>query len=434
MSTLLPIRTPEELAERRDAGPSDEVFAAATAIVREVRERREAALREYAERFGDLGPGGALVIAKEALADAVMATDEADRERLRRVADRIRTFADGQRASLAPYTTSIPGGRAGHQIAPVERAGCYAPGGRYSLPSSVLMTVLTARAAGVRDVWVASPRPTRTTMAAAGIAGARALLCAGGAHAIAALAFGAGPVPPCDVIVGPGNEYVTAAKQIVGRSVGVDAPAGPSELLVVADDTADAAVVAADLLAQAEHDVRAVPLLVSVGPTVATDVQAELSRQLATLPSRDVAAAALKNGGVMVVRTVDEAIAACDLLAPEHLALHVAEAELLLPRFRHYGAAFIGSAAGEVLGDYGAGPNHVLPTGRAARHSGGLSVLTFLRVRTWMTIDDPALGRELYEDAAWLGRIEGLEGHARSAERRLRAYGTPAATTESSSG
>jgi phosphoribosyl-ATP pyrophosphohydrolase/phosphoribosyl-AMP cyclohydrolase/histidinol dehydrogenase len=219
--------------------------------------------------------------------------------------------------------------------------------------------------------------------------------------------------------VGPGNAYVTAAKQLVTGHVAIDTLAGPSELVVLADATADAGIVAADLLAQAEHDPRAVPVLVSVGAAIAEEVSAELLRQLETLPTAVVARAALANGGAVVVRDLAEGIATCDLLAPEHLELHVADAACVAPRLRHYGALFVGTAAAEVLGDYGAGPNHTLPTGGAARSAGGLSVLTFLRVRTWLAIDDAAGARELVEDAAWLGRLEGLEAHARSAERRL---------------
>lgn len=419
MTTVLERRTAEDLARRMGGSPPPAVLERVAAIVGDVRARGEVALREHAERLGDLAPGAPLVIPRETLASALGAMKDGDRERLERIADRIRAFAQGQRGALGAFTTSIPGGRAGHVVAPVERAGCYAPGGRYPLPSSVLMTALTARAAGVSEVWVASPRPAPITLAAAELAEADGFLAVGGAQAIAALAYGAGPVPSCDAVVGPGNAYVTAAKQLVAGRVAIDTLAGPSELVVLADATADPGTIAADLLAQAEHDPQAVPVLVSVGEAIAARVSAELARQLERLPTADIARAALANGGAVVVRDLDEGIAACDLLAPEHLELHVADAESLAPRLRHYGALFIGAGSAEVLGDYGAGPNHVLPTGRAARSAGGLSVLTFLRVRTWLRIDDPVGARDLIEDAAWLGRVEGLEAHARSAERRL---------------
>jgi len=422
--TVFPLRTARELADRFDRGTPPDVAAAAAAILDDVRRRGEPALREHAERFGDLDRGAPLLVPAEALAAALAAMPAGDRRRLERVADRIRAFARGQRAALVPFEMDIPGGRAGHRIAAVERAGCYAPGGRYPLPSSVLMTAVTAREAGVREVWVASPRPAPITLAAAALAGVDGLLAAGGAQAIAALAFGAGPVPPCDAVVGPGNAYVTAAKQLVAGRVAIDTLAGPSELVVLADDSAPPALVAADLLAQAEHDPLAVPILIGVGDLVARRVTAELERRLATLPTAGVARAALANGGAVVVRDVDEGIAACDLLAPEHVELHLADAAAVAKRLRHYGALFVGSGAAEVFGDYGAGPNHVLPTGRASRSAGGLSVLTFLRVRTWLEIDDPAGARELTEDAAWLARQEGLEAHARAAELRSESAGT----------
>jgi phosphoribosyl-ATP pyrophosphohydrolase/phosphoribosyl-AMP cyclohydrolase/histidinol dehydrogenase len=283
------------------------------------------------------------------------------------------------------------------------------------------MTAVTARVAGVREVWVASPRPQALTLAAAAVAGADGLLAAGGAHAVAALAYGGGPFPlaPCDVIVGPGNRYVTAAKQLVGAATAIDLLAGPSELTVLADGTADPGRVAADLLAQAEHDPDAMPVLVTSDPNLAERVDAELAWQLSDLPTALVARAALANGGVIVVADLDEGVAACNAIAPEHLQLELRDPDAVAPRLAHYGALFIGPGGAEVLGDYGAGPNHVLPTGGTARSTGGLSVYTFLRVRTWLRIDDPVAARPLVEDAIWLGRAEGLEGHARAAERRL---------------
>ena len=420
MTPILPFRSPGDFAGRLDDVLPAAVQETAAAIVADVRARGEAAVREHAERLGDVAPGAPLIIPRDDLRAALVAMPDDERRRLERIALRIRNFAEAQRTALRNVTVSIAGGRAGHAIAPVERAGCYAPGGRHPLPSSVLMTALTARVAGVGVVWVASPRPAPIVLAAAALAEADGLLAVGGAQAIAALAYGAGPVPRCDAVVGPGNAYVTAAKQLVAGRVAIDALAGPSELVVLADATADPATVAADLLAQAEHDPHAVPVLVSIGENVAERVSAELARQLETLPTADVARAALSNGGAMVVPDLDAGVDLCDQLAPEHLELHVAEAESVGPRLRHFGAVFVGAASGEVLGDYGAGPNHVLPTGRTSRSTGGLSVLTFLRVRTWLAIDDAVAARELIEDAAWLGRIEGLEAHARSAERRLR--------------
>ncbi len=418
MTSLLSPRTIDEIIRRRRSAVPAEALAAAAEIVESVRRGGEPAVRRQAERFGELQQNEPIVIQRPALEQALRGLNREDRERLERVAGRIRTFAEAQRGALSELTVAIPGGKAGHTVAPVERAGCYAPGGRYPLPSSVLMTAVTARAAGVREVWVASPRPTPLVLAAAAVADVNGLLRIGGAHAIAALAYGAGPIPPCDVVVGPGNQYVTAAKRLVAGDVGIDLLAGPSELVVFADATADPALVAADLLAQAEHDPCALPVLVSVGTSLSAQVDKEIGQQLTDLPSADVARAALAHGGVITVETIDDGIAVCDAIAPEHLQLHLADAPAVAPRLAHYGALFIGAAAGEVLADYGIGPNHVLPTGGTARWTGGLSVLTFLRVRTWVRMIDASAAREVIEDAAWLGRAEGLEAHVLAASLR----------------
>jgi len=421
MTALLPPRTVDEIVRRRRSAVPAEALAAAAEIVEAVRRDGEPAVRRHAERFGELQRNKAIVTERPALEQALRSLNRADRERLERVAGRIRAFAEAQRACLREFAVLVPGGEAGHMVAPVERAGCYAPGGRYALPSSVLMTAVTARAAGVREVWVASPRPTPLVLAAAAVAHANGFLRIGGAHAVAALAYGAGPVPACDVVVGPGNHYVTAAKRIVAGDVGIDLLAGPSELIVFADASADPALVAADLLAQAEHDPCALPVLVSASPSLSAQVELEIRQQLSDLPGADVARAALANGGVITVDTIDDGVTVCDAIAPEHLQLHLADAPTVAPRLAHYGALFIGAAAGEVLADYGIGPNHVLPTGGTARRTGGLSVLTFLRVRTWVRITDASAAREVMEDAAWFGRAEGLEAHARAAEQRVLA-------------
>ncbi|HBP22919.1 MAG TPA: histidinol dehydrogenase, partial [Planctomycetes bacterium] len=264
------------------------------------------------------------------------------------------------------------------------------------------------------------PRPTQVTLAAAAVAGADALLAVGGAQAIAALAYGAGPVPPCDVVVGPGNRWVTAAKQLVAGVVRIDMLAGPSELVVIADGGADPETVAADLLAQAEHDPDARPIVLSPSGELLERVDEALARQLETLPTADTALPACREQGAAILcADLEEACAVSDRLAPEHLQLHLANPAEARRRLRHYGALFLGRAGAEVLGDYGAGPNHVLPTGGTARSSGGLSVFTFLRVRTWLHLDDLAAAAPLARDAADLARLEGLEGHARAAEARL---------------
>jgi len=355
---------------------------------------------------------------REELKEAFDKMEVKDQAMMRRTADRIRDFAAAQRAALTDTTVGIPGGAAGHFVEPVQCAGCYAPGGRYPLPSSVLMTALTARAAGVPTVWVASPRPAQATLAAAYLADADGLLAVGGAQAIGAMAYGVG-VPAADVIVGPGNKWVTAAKSIVSGICAIDMLAGPSEVLVIADDTAEPKVVAADLLAQAEHDTEARPILVATSEAIVDEVNVEVKKQLSVLPTAATALEAVKKGFACVVDSVNEAVKISDVIGPEHLEIQTREAMAVAKKCNNYGAVFVGAVSAEVLGDYGAGPNHVLPTSGTSKYTGGLSVFTFLRIRTWMHITDKEAAQEMVGDAVSLARIEGLEGHARAAECRL---------------
>jgi phosphoribosyl-ATP pyrophosphohydrolase/phosphoribosyl-AMP cyclohydrolase/histidinol dehydrogenase len=412
--SLLPRVDPAATGRLRRRPVDPDTLAAAAAIVEDVRAGGEAALRHHAARLGDIGSLDPLVVDREGLDDAVGSLDPGRREMLERVASRIRGFAAAQRAGLGDLDVAVPGGRAGHRWLPVGCVGAYAPGGRYPLPSTVLMTVIPARVAGVGQVWVASPRPTPVTMAAAGLAGADGLLRVGGAQAIAALAFGT-VSPACDVVVGPGNRWVTAAKKHLYGEVGIDGLAGPSEILIIADGAADAAVVAADLLAQAEHDPQAVPMLVTTAAAVVDAVEEEIVAQLEDLPTSVTTTAALGHGFSAVVGSIDEAIGLSDRLAPEHVALHVADPDAVAGRLTSFGSLFVGGGSAEVFADYGAGPNHVLPTGGGARFQSGLSVSTFLRSPTWTTLDEPAA---LVADTALLARLEGLEAHARAAERR----------------
>lgn len=394
-----------------------ETMRIAESIVGEVRSEGVTALRRFALEFGDLAdPEQALWLDRSVLEAAFHRLPESQRGVLQRTAARIESFARGQRNALGDYSVTESGFELGHTCAPVQCAGCYAPGGRYPLPSSVLMTAVTARAAGVETVVVASPRPGDVTLGAAFLARVDGFLPVGGAQAVAALAYGVGDTPACDVVVGPGNRFVTAAKYVVSRDVGIDMLAGPSELVVVADGQADPVWIAADLLAQAEHDEDARPILLAVGETIAAAVEREVATQLASLPTRAVAELALRNGGI-VICDLDSAVQACDALAPEHLALHLSDPDEFRDRVSHYGAVFVGGQAAEVLGDYGIGPNHVLPTGGAARHTGGLSVFDFLRVRTHVReigVADPSLLNDVHA----LAEMEGLAGHARSAKIR----------------
>ncbi|MDE2795332.1 MAG: histidinol dehydrogenase [Gemmatimonadota bacterium] len=394
------------------------MIASVLEIIESVRRGGEAKLREYAERWDGLEAGGALVRTPAEMRAALKSLPPSDRGVLERAAGRIAHFARAQLESVAPVDVAVEGGRAGDRVVPVRVAGCYAPGGRYPLPSSVLMTAVTAGVAGVREVWLASPKPSREVMAAGAVAGVAGLLGVGGAHAVAAMAYGAGPVPRCDVVAGPGGEWVTAAKLLVSGVVGIDILAGPSELVVLSDERGDPALIAADLLAQAEHDPAALPILITTCADLVQGVEAELERQLADLPTADTARAALRNG-FTVVATEDEALRCCEELAPEHLQLHGSRAQHWEESLDRFGALFVTESVAEVFGDYGAGPNHTLPTGGTARFTGGLSVMSFLRRPIWLRLEDGPQLDTLARDTATLARMEGLEAHARAAELRI---------------
>ena len=395
-----------------------EIIAPVLEIIEAVRVRGEDAVREYAERWDGLEAGGALLRTPREMEAALESLPRAAREVLERTAGRIEHFARAQLESAVPVDVAVEGGRAGDRLVPVRVAGCYAPGGRFPLPSSVLMTAVTAKVAGVDEVWLASPKPSREVMAAGAVAGVAGLLGVGGAQAIAAMAYGAPPVPRCDVVVGPGNQWVTAAKLLLSGVVGIDLLAGPSELAVLSDEEGDPTLIAADLLAQAEHDPTALPILITITEDLVGRVEEELARQLADLPTDETAVVALRNG-FAVVAPEEEALRCCQELAPEHLELHGGSVDRWDRFLDRFGAVFVGESVTEVFGDYGAGPNHTLPTGGTARFTGGLSVFAFLRRPTWLRLEDgPALD-QLAKDAAALARMEGLEAHARAAEVRV---------------
>lgn len=392
----------------------------AASILKEVREKGYEGLIEVAVRLRDIeSKDSKIFYSRDDLKKVYEALDTETQNVLARTAERIENFAKAQKGSISDLSFSIPGGKIGHSIAPVKVAGCYAPGGRYPLPSSVLMTALTARAAGVETVWVASPRPAPATLAAAYIANADGLLAVGGAQAIGAMAYGISPISACDVIVGPGNKWVTAAKSLVSGICAIDMLAGPSEVLVIADKACDPDVVAADLLAQAEHDTESKPILVTTSQEIIDSVNEKLIARLATLPSAPVAIQAVQKGFAVLCPDLDTAVQISDLIGPEHLEIITENSLEISKKCNNYGGLFIGTISAEVLGDYGAGPNHVLPTCGTSRYTGGLSVFTFLRIRTWMHIEDKFASQEIVQDSVALARIEGLEGHARAAECRL---------------
>ena len=405
---------PSEISQASPSFDDSALLDEVSRIVQRVRTEKEVALREFVQKFDGRTPEDALLISGKELDAARGLISSEERGLLERTTSRIQSFAEAQYSTLTSLSVAVPGGRAGHDYAPMERVGCYAPGGVYPLPSSVLMTVVPARVAGVSEVVVATPKPTPILLAAAAIAGADEVICAGGAQAIAALAFGVG-VRAVDYLCGPGNRWVTAAKRLVFGTVGVDMLAGPSELVIVADKSSSPDLVAADLLAQAEHDVYARVAVLCFDEGLIKKIEDALNRQIAAIRTRDVATASLERAMAVLVSSVEQAAQVCNRIAPEHLSLHLANPDALKSKLRHYGALFVGEKAAEAFGDYGVGPNHVLPTAASARYTGGLSVASFMRMRTWLELDSP---QDVAEDCAKFARIEGLEAHARSIDAR----------------
>ena len=400
--------------------PLDEAtLAAAESIVSDVREGGRDALIDYAKKFDGHVDGQPLLLGRDALTAAKDRLDAADLALLERVASRVRDFAQGQLNAMSEMEMPVPGGKAGHSIVPVQRAGCYAPAGRYALPSTVIMTVVPAVVAGCDQVVLATPGTSDLMLAAAAVAGADYVLAVGGAQAVAAMAYGFEGFERCDVIVGPGNRWVTAAKKIVSGDCGIDMLAGPSELVLVGDESSDPATVAADLLAQAEHDVDARAFLVTTSIDLIEKVEAELEQQLSVLPTAATAKVALGNGAAVLCDSVEQVITICNALAPEHLELHCNDAQAVADKIDNAGCMFIGHQSAEVFGDYGVGPNHTLPTAGTARFSAGLNVFTFVRVRTWLKLD--AAPQSLIDDTARLAELEGLIAHQRSAQKREKA-------------
>ena len=400
----------------------------ATAILKELRDSsgkvNGSKLLQVAKRLKDIDADSTsgVVVPKSDCKAAFVGLSDQDRNSLVNIHVRVKTFAEMQRKTITDMEIDIPGGKAGHKVTACKAAGCYAPGGRYPLPSSVIMTAVTARAAGCETVVLASPNPAPITLAAAFVAGADHVLRVGGAQAIAAMAYGIADsdIPRCDVICGPGNKWVTAAKSIVNGHCGIDMLAGPSEVLVICDETANPRVVAADLIAQAEHDVVARAILLSTSADIIDQVDSQVAEQIDSLPepNKSTALEALKQSFAVQCGSIDQCVVLSDDIAPEHLEIQAEDAVKVGQACSNYGGLFLGEHAAEVLGDYGAGPNHTLPTGGTGRYTGGLSVFNFLAIRTWMRVDDKEASQSMVNDSIVMARLEGLEGHARAAETR----------------
>lgn len=412
---LLRVGAPGEM------GGFDERESAVRQIIEDVRQRGDAALLEYTLKF-DRARLAALEVSKTQVKKAYREIDAEVVSALKLAAERIGAFHAKQRKAIRGKLT-LPG--LAQLVRPLERVGVYAPGGTASYPSTVLMTAIPARVAGVKEIILVTPPKTSgsippLTLAAAAIAGVDRIFAVGGAQAIAALAFGTESIPRVDKICGPGNIFVMLAKKLVYGVVGIDGLQGPSEVLIIADETADPACCAADLLAQAEHDPLASAILVTTSGRFASEVKREIGRQLEELPRKKIAAEALAGRGIIaVVDSIDQAIDLSNLYAPEHLLLLLGSPESCLERLTNAGCIIAGEKGTVALGDYVAGPSHVLPTGGTARFSSPLSVLDFLKLTNVISVSKTGLKR-LGPAAEALARAEGLEAHARAIQKRLK--------------
>ncbi len=395
-------------------------------IVADVRERGDEALLEYTRRFDRLDASSMreLELSREELQRALDSLASADRAALQAAAARIRSYHEHQRAQSWSYVDD-DGTRLGQRISPIDRVGLYVPGGKAAYPSSVLMNALPARVAGVRELVMVVPTPdgvrNAMVLAAACIAGVDRVFTIGGAQAVAALAWGTASVPAVDKIVGPGNAYVAEAKRRVFGTVGIDMIAGPSEILVLCDGSTDPDWIATDLFSQAEHDEMAQAILLTPDAAFADRVAESIARLLPTMPRREIIARSLADrGAIVVVRSMEEACEIATSIAAEHVEISARDADRWVERIRHAGAIFLGPWTSESLGDYCAGPNHVLPTMRTARFSSPLGVYDFQK-RTSLIEVSRSGARTLGAIAATLARAEGLEAHARSAQLRVDA-------------
>ena len=401
------------------------VDVAVAGILADVRTRGDAALLDYTRRFDGVEASAVaqLELTREEMQRALATLPPSRRNALEQAASRVRAYHEKQLAHSLSYTDA-DGTRLGQQVTALDRVGLYVPGGKAVYPSSVLMNALPARVAGVGEIVMMVPTPggakNPLVLAAAALAGVDRAFTLGGAQAIGALAYGTQSVPQVDKIVGPGNAYVAAAKRRVFGVVGIDMVAGPSEVVIVGDGSVDPDWIAMDLFAQAEHDELAQAILLSPDARFIDRVAASVERQLADMPRRDVIRAALeKRGALIEVRDLDEACALVNRIAPEHLELAVAEPEPLLEKIRHAGAIFLGGYTAEALGDYCAGPNHVLPTSRSARFSSPLGVYYFQKRSSIIAVSRRG-AVSLGAIAAELARGEGLPAHAKSAEYRMK--------------
>ncbi len=398
--------------------------AAVKKILDQVQLKGDQALLHYTEKFDGVRPS-ALRVPLQTIKKARQQADPDLLEACQLAADNIRIFARKQLEQLQDFEIEIaPGVKAGQRVIPISRVGVYVPGGSFPLISSLLMGTIPAQVAGAEKIIISSPPSFNgdinpAILAAADIIGVQEIYRLGGVQAIGALAYGTETVPQVDKIVGPGNSYVTQAKKIVLGRVGIDLLAGPTEVMIIADQSGDPELIAADLLAQAEHDPAAIAVLITTSSALARKVKEDVNKQLQDLPTAEIARQSLdRNGAIILVDNKEQAVEIANKKAPEHLELQVQDQDFFREKLRNFGSLFLGQQTCEVFGDYTSGLNHTLPTNTTARYAGGLNVLDFIKLPTTLEITETGLG-QIGPAAATLADWEGLAGHARAARRRL---------------
>ena len=414
------INTYDELDKNFFSKIEFESISSVNDIINAVRKDGDNAVRKYAKKFGD-GDLSVFKLTEDEIKEAIKQVDEKTIETIKFAVKNVKEFAKAQLSSLKELEVEVNGNILGHKIIPIESVGCYIPGGNYPLPSSAIMTVVPAKVAGVKRVVAMSPKIQPVTVAAAYYAGADEIYRIGGVQAIAAMAYGTESIQKVNKIVGPGNKFVTSAKKQVYGECGIDFLAGPSEVLIIADETAKPEFVAADILAQCEHDKDARAFLICFSNEFAQKVDEKAKEYLKNLQTREIAEQSYNKSYAVVVRYLDEAVALSNKKAPEHLELCLENAENLINKFNNYGSLFIGNYSAEVFGDYVSGTNHTLPTNQVAKYSGGLSVFDYVKIQTYQIIREKSI-KETAINASYLAEKEGLFAHKLAADVRLQKF------------
>lgn len=393
-----------------------EAISSVEEITKDVRKNGDEALKKYSKQFDNQDLETFLLSAEE-IKNAYTKVDAETIRAIKKSIQNVKKFSEKQLKSLKPLKTKIDCNELGHNIVPLDSVGCYIPGGNYPLLSSAVMTITPAKVAGVKEIIACSPKIKPETIVACDLTGANKIYNLGGVQAISAMAYGTQSVPKVNKIVGPGNKYVTAAKKYVYGEVGIDFLAGPSEVMIIADETANPEFVSADMLAQCEHDTDARAFLICTSVNFANKVKECAQKQLEMLSTREIAAQSFEKSFAIIVNSIEQAIELANKKAPEHLEICFKRAQKAIDKFTNYGSLFIGNYSAEVYGDYCSGTNHVLPTNEVSKYSGGLSVFDFIKIQTYQIISKKG-NCKISNFASQLAQKEGLQAHKLAADIR----------------